>query len=297
MNRKTICKVLEKKHKDFIASIENEDIRKLVDKNSIITGGAIASMLLNEPIADFDYYFTDHDTCLQVAQYFVDEFKKLHPDGCSPVVVNEDGRVKVTIPHGGVPGDQYLAEQSDEPGDRYTEEILGKVDEGNVAETAEGKKYHPIFMTGNAITLSHHVQLVTRFYGAPEEIHKNYDFSHCTNFWTSKDKELVLNPAALESLLTKNLFYQGSLYPICSVIRTRKFLKRGWHINAGQYLKMCMQISELNLRDTKTLADQLTGVDAAYFFQVVAYCEQRQAEDPDFKITTPYLISIIDKIF
>ena len=48
-------------------------------------------------------------------------------------------------------------------------------------------------------------------------------------------------------LLARQLVYQGSKYPICSMIRTRKFLQRGWHINAGQYLKMAFQVSELDL--------------------------------------------------
>jgi hypothetical protein len=57
----------------------------------------------------------------------------------------------------------------------------------------------------------------------------------------------VLRAEALESILTKELRYVGSRYPLCSVIRTRKFLARGWTINAGQYVKMCFQISQLDL--------------------------------------------------
>jgi hypothetical protein len=141
------------------------------------------------------------------------------------------------------------------------------------------------------------VQLVMRFWGNPEDIHKNYDFVHCCNYWTSKDKKLTLNPDALESILSKQLTYQGSLYPVCSVIRMRKFIKTGWYINAGQILKMLFQISELELTDPLVLEEQLTGVDAAYFFQVIAWCKKKKEENPEFVITVPYLCSIIDKIF
>lgn len=89
-------------------------------------------------------------------------------------------------------------------------------------------------MSTNAITLSHRLQIVNRFYGKPDEIHDNYDFVHCTNYWTSWDSELVLRPAALEALLTRELRYVGSKYPVCSLIRVRKFTARGWSINAGQ---------------------------------------------------------------
>ena len=48
MNRKIITKVLTNKHEDFVKSITDESVRKLVKENSIITGGSIVSLLLNE---------------------------------------------------------------------------------------------------------------------------------------------------------------------------------------------------------------------------------------------------------
>ena len=52
MNRKTIKKIISKKHEDFLASIDDENVKKLIDKNSIITGGSIVSLLLNENVKD-----------------------------------------------------------------------------------------------------------------------------------------------------------------------------------------------------------------------------------------------------
>jgi hypothetical protein len=104
---------------------------------------------------------------------------------------------------------------------------------------------------------------------------------------------LVLRPAALEALLSKELRYVGSKYPICSIVRLRKFIERGWRINAGQILKMAMQISELNLKDVTVLEDQLTGVDTAYFIQLL---ERLKEKDPE-KVDAAYLVEIIDRIF
>ena len=111
-------------------------------------------------------------------------------------------------------------------------------DMDNLSDTKCEKPFTPIFLSSNAITLSDRIQIVIRFYGDPEEIHKNFDFVHCTNYWLSWNNSLETSDKALESLLAKELYYMGSKYPICSVIRTRKFLRKGWHINAGQYLKM-----------------------------------------------------------
>lgn len=312
MNRRLIEKVLASKHEDFLKSIEDPHVQKLVAGNSIITGGSIVSLLLNEKVKDFDYYFTDQATVRAVAEYYVGRFNDAHPEiERKPKVMEKEGRIKIFVQSAGVvsetgdEGYQYFEQFPDEVGQDYFEKVVSIADEEN-AEHMDGmdkegenekKKYRPIFMSANAITLSDKVQLVVRFYGNPEEIHRNYDFIHCCNYWTSKNAKLVLNPAALESILVRQLQYQGSLYPLCSVIRTRKFLKSGWHINAGQYLKMCFQLSELDLTDIDTLEEQLTGVDAAYFHQVIAYCRKKQSEDPEFKVTAPYLISIIDKIF
>src|SRR3546814_2766082 len=47
---------------------------------------------------------------------------------------------------------------------------------------------------------------------------------------------------ALDGLLRKELRYVGSKLPVCSLIRLRKFIRRGWVGNAGQILKMTMQV-------------------------------------------------------
>lgn len=65
---KTIKSVLRKKVDDWLASIEDEEVRKLAQKNTVVTGGCIASMLLGEPVNDFDIYFQDFATTKAVAE-------------------------------------------------------------------------------------------------------------------------------------------------------------------------------------------------------------------------------------
>lgn len=154
-------------------------------------------------------------------------------------------------------------------------------------------KYRPVFISTNAITLSNQIQIVLRFYGEPEEIHENYDFIHCTNYWTAEHSELFLNQPALESLLARELRYSGSLYPLASMIRMRKFIKRNWSINAGQILKMALQISDLDLRDVEVLEEQLTGVDVAYFLQLIEILKGVDKTKLDYA----YIVEIIDRMF
>jgi hypothetical protein len=308
---KTIKAVLSKKFGEFLASIEDEQLRALVQKNSIITGGCIASMLLGEKVNDFDLYFTDKATAKAVADYYVKRFHPTNRAGIPAAIYVEetDDRVKIVIKSAGIASAdgaeqpyEYFEHSPDEAAAGYVGEVMA--DPGNIQdayeqteedalEVDEGAPFRPVFMSTNAITLSHRVQLVLRFFGSADTIHENYDFIHCTNFWTSRDGALVLRQPALEALLAKELRYVGSKYPVCSIIRLRKFIRRGWAINAGQILKMAMQISALDLTDPVVLEDQLTGVDSAYFVQVLGKLKEK---DPS-KIDTAYLVEIIDRMF
>lgn len=309
MNRRVIRAVLHKKINEWIGSIEDTKLQDMVRADTIVTGGAIVSLLMGEQVHDFDIYFTKFDTVKAVADYYVGKFNALHADHQAIVKV-ENERVRIRIKSAGIAGEktpesqyQYFEVCPLEEGENYVQEVFKNVLvegdglDGDLIEDKDKKRYRPVFLSDNAITLSNKIQIVVRFWGEPEEIHKNYDFVHCTSYWLSKDGTLWLNPDAMESILAKELRYVGSLYPVCSFIRTRKFIKAGWHINAGHMLKICLQLSELNLTDVEVLEDQLTGVDTAYFLQVIDYLRERQITDGDFKVSVPYLISIIDKIF
>ena len=325
MKAKTIVAILSKRFDNYLESIEDEAVRKIVADNSIITGGSIVSMLCNENISDFDIYFRTPDAAEAVAHYYV---KKLleSPPPCfknSPThtvkvsVLREDDRVKIVVKSAGVAGTeqpqenyQYFegipdSESAAQEAAAYVEgataniEALDEEPGSRLEQTAPEdpkapKRYRVLFVTSNAITLANKVQLVIRFTGEPDEIHKNYDFVHCTNYWTSWDKKLTLRKEALEAILSRELRYTGSRYPICSMIRTRKFIKRGWTINAGQFVKMAWQVSELDLKDVNVLEEQLVGVDAAYFGQLIELL--RKSEHPD-KVDGNYLMTIIDRLF
>ena len=321
MKAKTIKSVLRNKHKAWLATIQDEAVRELAKDGTIITGGAIASMLLREKVNDYDLYFRDRKTVVAVAGYYVKQFLKNPPScfkhGGQVEIYLADGygrqidanhsaydekssRVKVYVKSAGAASEdgtnsyQYfeaVPDPNSTDAHDYVEEAVAVVEE---SKEKDGKPEHrPVFLTANAITLSGGIQIVTRFYGEPDVIHEKYDFVHCTNYWSSWNGVLCLRAAALESLLARELRYVGSKYPLCSFIRTRKFVARQWTINAGQFLKMAMQLNDLDLTDMAVLEDQLTGVDAAYFMEVISALKTRD----DKKVDRAYLIELIDKIF
>jgi len=307
MKSKNIKSVCKNKINDLADHIKDPVVADMVRKNSIITGGAIASMLLGEPVNDFDVYFRTRAVALAVAKYFVAQFlavKKLKfKDGrqieCH-IDESRDDRISVKVRSSGVASSktdddyQYFEHTDPESGDAddYAEKAVALNKESEDEDNKYGK-YRVTFLSTNAITLANKVQLVLRFYGEPKDIHDNYDFIHCTNVWTSWDGVLNLNPLALEALLAKDLRYVGSKYPICSLIRIRKFLNRGWKISAGQILKIAFNLQKFNLSDIHVLQDQLTGVDAAYFDQVIKALKEKD----DKVVDTAYLVELIDRLF
>lgn len=282
---KTIRKVIGKKIDDWLKSLPDH-LRKQVAPDVIVTGGCITSMLMGVPINDFDIYLKTKDSALALAIHYA----SLMPNADVQVKVEDvknikgemESRVINCIGSCGVAGNN-----PDEKDDAT--EWLEQVNE----PITEKPKYYPQFISQNAITLSGSVQVITRFYGEVAEIHKNFDFVHATCCYDNATDELTLPPEALVSILTKDLHYTGSLYPVASIFRAKKFIERGWRVTAGELLKIAFQVSEIDMRDIPTLNDQLTGVDAAYMQSLVKAIE---SADPA-KINSTYVAEIIDRIF
>ena len=300
---KELCKVID------ALSEAHPPIKQELRKNSIVTGGAIASMLLKEKVHDYDVYFDSLEALVKVMSYFGAQSNAKY------LVAFQAG---ASIPQEGVyQHPEEEEELADVPEDTPDVHYKLFTDIGSLArnpdvlyislyyqsvgswvlgdaqkKTAEkeDKKFFLKFASPNAITLSDKVQLVFRFFGPPEEIHRNYDFVHATNYWTYKDG-LVTNTEALEAILARELIYKGSRFPLASIFRTRKFIQRNWTIHIANYVKMAFQLNMLDLTNIHVLREQLTGVDAAYLNAIIREC----AKAPH-SITCEYVCNLVDRI-
>ena len=309
--RSGIKRELKKKIDSWLESIRDEEVKKLASKHVIVTGGSIASMLLGEKVNDFDLYFRNIETTEAVANYYVNLYKenqegKESNTGANPdlmyvkreVLKNIKGvdetRVVIYIQSAGVASEssevpyQYFETRPENETAEFAESLMQEH-----AEESDKGEYRPTFLSQNAITLTGKIQIVIRFYGEPQEIHDNYDFAHAMCYYDYHKNDLVLPAEALELLLSRTLIYKGSLYPVASIFRAKKFIERGWRITAGQLLKIMWQISEIDMKDPVILREQLTGCDVAYMFQLI---EALKNIDPE-KINSAYIAEIIDRIF
>lgn len=286
---KTIEKIISSKIERWIKSITDESIHENIRRDYIVTGGAITSLLLGEKPNDFDIYFSTTSTAQKVVDYYLNN---ITPSGDVSKIysVKESGRIAIVIKSSGVatdenPGEdyQYFEHSRSDAIEKYLDKT--KVDE------EKKKKYGIALVTSNAITLNDEIQIITRFVGPPEEIHLNYDFVHTTNYYT-RESGLILNMPAVRSVMTKELKYVGSLYPLCSLFRMKKFLQREWTITAGEILKIAYDISALDFNDIEVLKEQTTGVDVAYFGELLNILKSS-----DRSLDRIYLAELINRVF
>ena len=293
--KKTISKTIRSKMAEWIKTLP-EDIREDVKRSYIVTGGAIASMLLGELPNDYDVYFSSIETALKVSNYYLDLLKKKdntteHEKISRIEVVGLEHSVKIYIKSAGLLSDDINANQYEYFETMSVNEVGSYFAKWALSKPKKDNTFLPAYLTSNAITLHDGIQIILRFVGNPEDIHKNFDYVHCTN-WFTEEGGLILKQEALEAIITKELRYIGSLYPICSLFRIRKFIKRGWSITAGEVFKIAYDVSKLNLDDYQTLQDQLVGVDAAYFHEILSIISKHEGD-----LDRTYLFEIMNRVF
>lgn len=292
-----LCKHISKKDKDLACELKS---------HCFVSGGAITSLLQGDMPNDYDIYIDDLNTLYKLCVYFTNEWNKEHiskklfeivkhtPDGKEDDMYNvldEREYVEIQVRSCG------LAEDNDkEQQDEYlpSSEIVKEIDD---VKEKHDEKYKVKCITSNAISLSDDIQIVCRFCGNPEEIFKNYDFVHTMQAYVRNDDKLLLNTKSLVSILCKRLEYQGSLFPICSLFRLRKFISRGWTISAVEILKIAYQVSKLNLDDIKTLKEQCLGADFTYLSQFVDALQKWRDDNPDVEFNSEYMFQLIEKVF
>jgi len=298
MKIKTIKFKIKKKIDAWLESILDEQLREDLKDNTIVTGGAIASMLRGEDVNDYDLYFTDKKIVIRLINYYKDASWPITIlNGAFKQVYIEDAKVR----SGGdfePAGNAYNMAVENLDDDRVTMFFNSKV--GYIVKaplTGERAPYSPLFFSANAITLANDIQIITRFHGSPLKIHENFDFVHATNYYKVRTGELYTNKKALISLMTGELKYMGkSKYPLTAMIRTRKFQARGYTMGAGEMVKIMFQLNGYDLKDPVVLSEQLIGVDIAYFNELIEALIKAQ-KDPEFSITNTWIMQQIDEIF
>jgi hypothetical protein len=261
MQTRAIKKKLHDELKSWVDSLEDGPrhtpgsaalIRDQINSQGVvIAGGAIVSLLLDQEPKDYDLFFPTLDIRNTVYNYYTHCYSAELTKGATTRINNR--------------GEIVLDEQA---------HALGYV----INEEGQAGTYDPKIITRNAITLNNKIQLVTRQYGYKTQILNSFDFAHTKVAYSYPTNELYLDKAALESILTKELRYGESQYPIAALMRAHRFMRRGFDFPLPELLKIAVQINALDLTDKEVILDQLTGISAGVALGFVQKLTEKEDE-------------------
>lgn len=297
---KAIKSICRNKIDDLCKYIYKFDVDLSIElkKHCFVSGGAITSLLIGENPNDFDIYIDDVNVLEKICFFYTNQWNNNHKMKKTFNIIKhiEDNQqyVEIQVQSSGIVKDEDI--DMDEQVDEYNvipSEIIDDID--NIKE--QTKEYKIKYITSNALSLTNDIQIVCRFCGKPSEIFKNYDFIHTMQAYVRFNDELLLNTKSLTSIMSKRLEYNGSLFPICSLFRMRKFIQRGWTISSMEILKIAYQISKLDLDNIEILKGQLIGCD---YFYMLSFCNALQKwreENPDIEFNSEYMFELIENVF
>ena len=75
MQIKTISKIIKTKLNSWLNSITDEELKKELKDNILVSGGSITSLFLNEPVNDYDIYVKTTDLAEKIANLIKEGLK------------------------------------------------------------------------------------------------------------------------------------------------------------------------------------------------------------------------------
>ena len=127
----------------------------------------------------------------------------------------------------------------------YNKEDADKVKtyfETKILKTSSDDKFKVKLITDNAINLSDKIQLIIKFVGEPKEVTDKFDFKHIKSYYDCNTQKLHLTNDVYQLVCEKELVYTGSEYPLSSLFRLKKYIKKGWNVSTTTMLHIALDI-------------------------------------------------------
>jgi|CXWL01.1.fsa_nt_gi hypothetical protein len=119
-------------------------------------------------------------------------------------------------------------------------------------------------------------------FGDPKTIFNYYDFTVCMAAYQfredGKDEGFVFGDDFFKHIGQRRLvFHAGTMFPICSMLRVMKYVKKGFFITGMELLKIGLSIHSLKMDTYADLRRQLQGIDTAFLADLTA---QMKPDEP-----------------
>jgi hypothetical protein len=200
----------------------------------------------------------------------------------------------------------------------YTKEDAEKVKnyfENNHTKN-KSDKFHVKLITENAINLSDKIQLITKFWGDPSFVTDEFDWQHIKSWYSCKEEKLYLTSDVYQLVVEKELIYTGSDYPLSSLMRLKKYIKKGWNVSNTTMLHIALDIvasfnkmeAERQFEQTKhnkeileKIGQKIANMPQEEFDELIETSEKRYdndtEEEQEFEIITdPVELDYINKM-
>lgn len=126
----------------------------------------------------------------------------------------------------------------------YTTEQANAVKDyfGSSHTNNKDEKFHVNLITDNSVNLSDKIQLIIKFVGDPIFVTEKFDWQHIKSWYDCKEEKLHLTPDVYQLVVEKELIYTGSEYPLSSLLRLRKYIKKGWSVSNATILHIALEV-------------------------------------------------------
>jgi len=139
------------------------------------------------------------------------------------------------------------------------------------------------------------VQLIKRIYGKPCEVIGRFDYTICMAAYLPMSGEIILGNNFLYHLSGKELHYHIGEYPLASLWRAKKYLKKGFNFPAVEIIKLALTINNLNIKDYKELKEQLEGIDTLFLMDLTNALLKQGKKEFEFKKALVFMENVLAK--
>lgn len=140
------------------------------------------------------------------------------------------------------------------------------------------------------------IQLIKAITGDPLTVIKSFDFTVCQAAW-SLSSGFVFCTDFFQHLAQRRLVFNISAeYPICSLYRARKFIKRGFHFSGIEAIKIGLTIQNLDLNNYGDLRKQLMGIDTMFLKDLTDSLAGQETKEYNLNEFLSLLDQWIDKL-
>ena len=147
--------------------------------------------------------------------------------------------------------------------------------------------YKPLFTSDNAISYETDnklkFQLIKKIFDYPENVMAQFDFTICMCSYTPALDLIQMHDNFMEHVAGRMLvFNPDAKYPINSLFRAHKFIKKGYKISAIEWIKLGLKCNQLNLLNYAVLKEQLEGIDTVFLKNFTDNLKDKAEKEYDF---------------